>query len=115
MANHHLSLHQHKRTRSKKSKVQHQFPSKNKWVSKLDNICLVFSVIMPLTTAPQIYKIFVEKTAAGLSLSSWVLYCIAVIPFLLYGIVHKEKPIIVLNALWLIAQIIIIAGILIYG
>lgn len=114
MANHHSSLDQHKRTRSNNTKIKHNFPSKNKFVSRLDNICLLFSVIMPLTAIPQIYKIFAEKTAAGLSLTSWTLYCVAVIPFMLYGIVHKEKPIIILNAMWLVVQIIIITGILIY-
>ena len=76
---------------------------------------MIFSVIMPATTIPQIYKIFYYKTATGISLSMWVLYCVAVIPWLLYGIVHKAKPIIVLNVLWLIAQVIIIIGVLMYG
>lgn len=44
----------------------------------------------------------------------WFFYVIGVIPFLIYGITHKEKPLIILNVLWLIAQIIIITGILMY-
>lgn len=69
---------------------------------------------MPSTTIPQIWKIYYYQVVDGLSLLMWVLYCIGVIPFLIYGIVHKEKPIIILNVLWLIAQITIIIGILIY-
>lgn len=103
----HLSFrfHHHKKKREK--------PSEN-YVKKLDQVCLLFSVLMPATTIPQIFKIYSTQDVTGLSLSMWVLYTIGVIPFLIYGIVHKEKPLVLLNILWLIAQVVIITGILLY-
>jgi uncharacterized protein with PQ loop repeat len=68
------------------------------FLKTLDQICMLFSLLMPLTTLPQIYKIEV----AGLSLSMWVLYSVGVIPFLLYGVLHKVRHLIILNSLWLI-------------
>jgi uncharacterized protein with PQ loop repeat len=68
------------------------------FLKTLDQICMLFSLLMPLTTLPQIYKIEV----AGLSLSMWVLYSVGVIPFLLYGVLHKARHLIILNSLWLI-------------
>lgn len=110
------SVHHHISKR-KRTKLTHhkKYPSPDKFVSRLDKTCLFFSVLMPATTLPQIYKIYVFQEVAGLSLLMWVLYTIGVIPFLIYGIVHKEKPLIVLNVLWLIAQVIIISGILMYS
>jgi hypothetical protein len=36
-----------------------EFPHPDKKIRILDNVCMVFSVIMPATTIPQIYKIYV--------------------------------------------------------
>ena len=98
-------FHHHKKRR--------KVPSE-RFVKNLDKVCLLFSVLMPATTIPQIIKIYSTQDVSGLSLSMWILYTIGVIPFLIYGIVHKEKPLILLNILWIIAQLIIIFGILIY-
>jgi len=70
---------------------------------------------MPATTIPQIYKTYVSQDATGVSLLMWVAYCFAGIPWLIYGVVHKSTPIIVMNILWLVVQIIMIVGVLLYG
>ena len=105
-------FHLHKKQRTHKGAAFHD-PDTFKRI--VDRTCLVFSVLMPLTTVPQIYLIYSEKHATGVSLLMWIFYCIGVIPFLVYGIVHKERQLIILNTLWMIAQIIMIIGILLYG
>ena len=95
--------------------LKQEFPSTDPRIRFLDNVCLVVGVIMPLAAVPQIYKIFAFKNAAGVSLLTWLVCAILLIPMLIYGIVHKAKPIIVLNFLWLIADILIVTGILMYG
>ncbi len=96
------------------STKSHNTKVRNSTNEFLDKTCLVFSILMPATTIPQIWSIYRNQNVEGLSLLMWVLYLIFVIPFLIYGIVHKEKPIIVLNILWIVAQLTIITGILIY-
>ena len=76
---------------------------------------MINSVVMPLTTIPQIYKIYVYQSAQAISLSMWVLYNISCLIMLIYGIVHRVKPIIVLNLLWIIANISIIVGVILYS
>lgn len=89
---------------------------RKKFLSKsLDEVCLLFSVIMPLTTIPQIVLLYDLKDATGLSLLMWVLYTIGVIPFFLYGVIHKIKHLAILNFLWLVVQTIMIIGIIIYS
>ncbi len=105
--------HQHQR---KRIHIKHQkYPHPDTGIRLLDHVCMIFSVVMPATTIPQIYKTYVTQNAVGVSLWMWVLYCIAVVPWLIYGIVHKARPIILLNVLWLIVQAIMIAGVLMYG
>ena len=108
-------IHDHIHKRKRVNLLKQDYPHPNKYIHLLDDICLIFSILMPLTTAPQIYKIFHTQNVEGLSLLMWIFYCFAVIPFLIYGIVHKEKPLIVLNSLWFVAQLIIIYGILLYS
>lgn len=104
--------HRHQKDRKQNSETTN---NSNRLKERVDKICLIFSVVMPLTTIPQIHLIYTEKHATGVSLLMWVFYCIGVIPFLLYGILHKERQLIILNSLWLVAQIIIIIGIVMYG
>lgn len=111
---HNQGIHHHIHSRKRVNLKKQKYPHPNKYIHFLDNICLVFSVLMPATTIPQIWRIFKYHQVDGLSLSMWILYSVGVIPFLIYGIVHKEKPLIVLNILWLLAQIVIITGILMY-
>lgn len=107
----HHHIHQRKRNVIQTDEYVHP----RNYIKVLDKTCIFFSVLMPATTIPQIYKIYSSQDVTGVSLSMWVLYSIGVIPFLLYGIVHKEKPLVILNILWLIAQVVIITGIVIYS
>jgi uncharacterized protein with PQ loop repeat len=70
---------------------------------------------MPMTAIPQIYTLYTLQDAGSLSIWMWVLYSIGVIPFLIYGIAHRVTHLIVLNALWMTAQVIMIIGILMYS
>ncbi len=81
---------------------------------EIDLLCYFGSVFMPLTALPQIHLLYTSKNAGGLSLAMWILYGLGVIPFLLFGVMHKEKQLVILNLLWLVVDITMITGILIY-
>lgn len=104
-------IHQRKRIHEKAE----QYPHPNKWINFLDNILLAAAIIGPLMNFPQIYKIYSEQIASGLSLISWSLYAICDIPWIIYGIVHKEKPIITAYILWFLTNTTVIVGILLYS
>lgn len=80
----------------------------------IDNLSMIAAILMPFTTIPQIYKIWVLQSTAGVSMSTWILYTILCIPMVIYGIYYKMKPIIVLNILWMIMNITMIIGLIIY-
>ena len=101
-------IHQRKRIHQ----LHQEYPHPNTKIRLLDNICMITAVIMPLTALPQVYKIWKYQIVAGVSIWMWISYSILIMPMLLYGIVHKVKQLVVLNALWLLMDSFIIIGIL---
>lgn len=91
------------------------YPHPHKFIRLVDALAMVNSIVMPLTTLPQIYKIYFHQIATGASLSMWVLYNTSCAVMLLYGIVHRAWAFIILNVMWLIMNFIIIIGVIIYG
>lgn len=80
----------------------------------LDKMICIFGISGPLLTLPQLIKILIEKSAGGVSLISWSAYLIGAIVWFVYGIAHKAKPIIITYAAWILIDLAIVAGILIY-
>lgn len=89
--------------------------SKKAELSAIDRIVLAVSVVYPLSGVPQIVKIFTSHSAEGVSLMSWLLFTIFAAIFLVYGIAHRLKPVIITNALWLMIDILVVVGIVMYS
>ena len=111
----HNHIHLRKRARWKQSDVDLEpYPHHDTKVQRLDHFMMLLVGLTPLTHIPQLIKIYSEKTAA-LSLVTWGLYFALCIPWLVYGIIHRERLITytyVFNSLMYCG---IIAGILAYG
>ena len=80
----------------------------------IDAVCLLTAVLMPLTAIPQILKLHTTQDSSGVSLTMWLLYLIGIVPFLIYGLVHKQLQLIILNSLWLVVSILVISAVLMY-
>lgn len=85
------------------------------WVKFLDKAVYISAFFGPIMLVPQLLKIWQEKNAAGVSLLTWISYLAGAVFWLFYGLVHKEKPIIVANISFGILTLLIVVGILIYG
>lgn len=81
----------------------------------LDKLTFVAGVVGPFTVLPQIYGIFTTHSAAGVSFSTWLLIFIVTFPWILYGMAHKEKSIIVSFILWEVVNLAVVIGVLLYG
>ena len=102
--------------RRKRIHEQYQkFPHPNKWIRLLDHIVLVVGILGPAMTIPQVLKIWLEQSAAGVSLISWSAYLLLDMTWITYGVVHKVKPIIISYIVWIVLEIFLIAGIVRYG
>ena len=84
--------------------------------SKNSNIELLFdfaAIIGPLVTLPQLIDIWNKGQDAGVSLVTWSGYLALSVFWLNYGIIKKEKPIIIANSLYLVINSIIVIGLLV--
>jgi len=81
----------------------------------LDRTVLVVGVIGPMTAIPQIIKIYMLQDASGVSLLAWVAPALLDVPWVIYGVVHGERPIVITYSLWILADLIVAAGVLMYG
>ncbi|MBW2999558.1 hypothetical protein KY339_02695 [Candidatus Woesearchaeota archaeon] len=105
--------HFHKR---KRIHVKHEpYPHPKKWKRFIDKTIYAVGVFGPLMTIPQLTKIWIDKNAAGVSAISWGAYLITAIFWFIYGVAHKEKPIIVTYAIWIFLEIFIVIGAVLYG
>jgi len=107
---HYLGL-RHKYERKQSLKQQR----KSRYIVFLDKLTFVVGVIGPFTVLPQIYSIFSTQSAKGVSLATWTLIFIVTFPWILYGVAHKEKSIIVSFILWEVVNLAVVAGVLLYG
>lgn len=103
-------IHLRKRVHLKK---QH-YPSKKRGIRTLDNLAYVAGVLTPVFTIPQFLEIWLQQNAAGVSFFTWASYLLLSIFWTIYGVVHKEKPIIVMYASQATIQIFIVYGIFLY-
>lgn len=88
--------------------------NKNGIHDHFDWIINACAIILPFTTLDQLYLIYVKKETAGVSALTWFLYGILSIPLLLYSIKRKDLPMILLNGLWVIFDLAVWVGALLY-
>src|SRR5262249_1086322 len=65
----------------------------------IDTIASTIGVLAPLFTLPQIVDVFRHHDVAALSLVTWVGYLVFSAFWTSYALYHKDKPLIVVNAL----------------
>ena len=83
-------------------------------VSFLDRLTVLVGVVGPLTTLPQIIQIFSTHDATGVSGLSWSMFALFDIPFIFYGLVHKDKVIITTYLCWFVANFTVVLGAVLY-
>ncbi len=82
--------------------------------SFLYRLTLIAAVVQPLTTIPQVYKLYTTHDVSSLSLFTWLGYALIGLIFLVYGIKYRLMPIAITQVIWFCLQMSIVVGILIY-
>jgi len=81
----------------------------------MDKFIYVIGVIGPIMTIPQVTNIWIEKNATGVSIISWTTYLLSAFFWVVYGIMHKDKPIIITYTAWIFLDLLIVIGIILYN
>lgn len=104
----------HQQVRKRVSQELEQYPHPDKLKRFMDGAIYVAGIGSPLMTLPQIYKIYSTADASGVSLATWSGFTFFACFWIAYGVVHKEKPIIISYTLWVLLQATIVVGVLLY-
>jgi uncharacterized protein with PQ loop repeat len=89
-------------------------PKPRSLVSGIDALAYIVSVLSLLFTADQIRIIWVEHDARGVSFLAWLFYAISAFVWLVYGLVHKDKVLIITNFLWVAFALAVVIGVVVY-
>jgi MtN3 and saliva related transmembrane protein len=104
----------HMRARARTAKGLEPFPATNIWKRFLDYLMNGVGLLAPLALVPQILQIYTTRSAAGISLLTWLLLAIINILWAIYGAVHKDRQLFFANALIVLFDLVIVIGILLY-
>jgi uncharacterized protein with PQ loop repeat len=77
-------------------------------------VAYVVALCGPLSSVPQMWEIWADRDAAGVSLVTWTLFLVTSVVWLLYGIVKSDRPLILSNAIWVVCEAIIMVGAFLY-
>jgi len=76
----------------------------------MDNLVYTTALFGVIANIPQLTKIWIDKEVSGVSIITWLGFLLGSIFWLCYGIIHREKPIIVTNILYVAVQFMIVLG-----
>lgn len=109
-----MLLH-HLHVRKRISKSLEPYPARSSWKRLLDKAIIVAGVIGPILSFPQIVFIYANQNASGISPVSWFGWAALNIVWILYGLVHKEPPIVMTYTFWFIINLTVAFGAILYG
>lgn len=75
--------------------------------SRYEQLMVLVGLVSPIATIPQVIKTFAThpEHAAGQSLITWAVYTVLAALWIVYGIRHREPPLVIGNT----------AGVIMYG
>jgi uncharacterized protein with PQ loop repeat len=81
----------------------------------LERVLRALSVLTMLMTVPQVLSIWVGHDAGGVSLLSWGSYLVSALLWLVYGVQKGDKTIYLACIGWIVLDLAIVAGAVVYG
>lgn len=109
-----MSLHHiHQRKRAS-GKALHSFPAEKLSLRFLDRLVYIAGMTAIIMMIPQLIVIYGEKNASGFTPVTWGTLALLNIPWIIYGLVHKEGPIAMTYFLWFIVNGLIFIGAILY-
>jgi MtN3 and saliva related transmembrane protein len=82
--------------------------------SRYEQLMVLVGLASPIATIPQVIKTFAThpQHAVGQSLITWAVYTLIAVLWVVYGVRHRELPLIIGNALGVIMYGLVVVGIL---
>lgn len=81
----------------------------------LDILIYPVAIAAPLALLPQVLHVYQTKDVGSLSFPTWFILGFLNLVWLVYGFVHKDKPIMLTNAMLAVLNFAIVVGIILYA
>lgn len=69
----------------------------------------VAAFVYPMSGLPQVVLVF-QGSTDGVSVSSWTMFVGFSLLFLVYGMIHRIKPMVITNFLWILVDMFVVIG-----
>jgi uncharacterized protein with PQ loop repeat len=83
--------------------------------SRLESVLRAMSVITMLMTVPQVFTIWDDGNANGVSTMSWSAYLLSACLWLVYGLQKRDKTIYLACFGWIALDAAIVGGVIVHG
>jgi uncharacterized protein with PQ loop repeat len=85
-----------------------------RWLRVFEPLMVVTGIVQPLATIPSISKLYLTHTqhASGQSLTTWSIFALATLLWLVYGLLNRKPAIYVGNTIGLVMNLLMVNGIL---
>jgi uncharacterized protein with PQ loop repeat len=91
------------------------FESRSKLIKLFDRLVYIGGTSGVIVTLPQLTKIWIGRNVAGLSLITWIgLFC-GTLFWVCCGVLHKARPIIFINLVYSVVNLLIVIGIIAFS
>lgn len=80
----------------------------------IDKLAYLGGLLGPVVTVPQLAEIWWYQNASGVSLFSWSAYLVGAFFWFAYGIFHRERPLIFSYGIWVVVDLFVVIGIILY-
>lgn len=91
---------------------KHHTPQKKTF---FDFVIYFFALTTPMFEIPQAWLIYANQDAANVSTPTWIYFSVASAVFLTYAVKNRIRPLMLAYSLYLVIEIIIVAGIIRYS
>jgi uncharacterized protein with PQ loop repeat len=108
MALHHLNI------RKRIHQKHEPFPHPDRFKRFIDYSVVAIGFLTTVLTVPQVMKIWIEQNVSGVSPITWASFLLYSVFFLIYGIIHKARNIIIIYSVWTFFDFIIVLGVLLH-
>jgi uncharacterized protein with PQ loop repeat len=105
----------HYHLRKRIHKKHEPYPHPDRLKRFFDRVIYVVVILGPVMNLPQLFKIWIYRDATGVSFVSWTGFTIFSVIWFIYGVLHREKPIIFMNVFIMVIQALIAMGSFLYG
>lgn len=104
----------HLHARKRAARGLEAFPAASFGRRSFDYLMYMVGLVQPLALLPQVGAVYLHHEKAGISLATWELLTLFNLLWALYGFMHRDKPIMIANALLTALDIAIVLGVLYY-